>query len=123
MTVHTYEYIIIVNQCMSCQQAHKPQLKNGGFILAEKRKILICLSDALLKEMDSIVSIEKTNRSQFIREATKFYIREKKKLLTREKMKKGYQEMAGINLELAEGCLEADNETQQKHERRLAECD
>lgn len=91
--------------------------------MAEKRKILICLSDALLKEMDSIVSIEKTNRSQFIREATKFYIREKKKLLTREKMKKGYQEMAGINLELAEGCLEADNETQQKHERRLAECD
>lgn len=91
--------------------------------MAEKRKILICLPDALLKEMDSIVSIEKTNRSQFIREATKFYIREKKKILAREKMKKGYQEMAGINLELAEGCLESDNEVQQKYERRLAECD
>lgn len=79
-------------------------------MLAEKRKILVSLPATLLKEVDSIVLIEKTNRSEFIREAAKFYIREKKKFQLREKLIKGYQEMADINLQLANECLEADNE-------------
>jgi len=53
----------------------------------------------------------------------KLYIREKKKLKMRDSMKKGYQEMAEINLKLAEICLEADNEIRKKYEDRLAECE
>ena len=95
--------------------------ESGGFILAELRKILISLPDNLLKEIDTIVSVEKTNRSEFVREAMKLYIREKRKLQMRDRMKKGYQEMAEINLRLAEMCHDADCDQQQKYEERLGE--
>lgn len=91
--------------------------------MAELKKILISLPNSLLKEVDQIASMEKINRSEFVRQAMKLYIREKKKLELREGMKKGYQEMAEINLKLAELCFEADNEVQNKYENRLAECE
>lgn len=89
--------------------------------MAELRKILISLPDNLLKEIDSIVSVEKTNRSEFVREAMKLYIREKRKMQMRDKMKKGYQEMAEINIRLAELCMDADSDQQYKYEERLGE--
>lgn len=89
--------------------------------MAELRKILISLPDNLLKEIDNIVSVEKTNRSEFVREAMKLYIREKRKMEMRDRMKKGYQEMAEINSKLAEYCIDADYDQQQKYEERLGE--
>lgn len=89
--------------------------------MAELRKILISLPDNLLKEVDQIVSTEKTNRSEFVREAMKLYIRERRKLEMRDKMKKGYLEMAEINIRLAEMCFEADSDQQHKYEEKLGE--
>ncbi|MCX7920996.1 MAG: ribbon-helix-helix protein, CopG family [Clostridia bacterium] len=89
--------------------------------MAQLRKILISLPDNLLKEIDTLVSIEKTNRSEFVREAMKLYLREKRKIGMRDQMKKGYKEMAEINIKLAEMCFDADNEQQQKYEERLGE--
>jgi CopG family transcriptional regulator/antitoxin EndoAI len=89
--------------------------------LAELKKILISLPDNLLKEVDSIVSVEKTNRSEFVREAMRLYIREKRKIEMRDRMKRGYQEMAEINIMLAEMCFEADNDQQAVYEERLRE--
>lgn len=89
--------------------------------MAELRKILISLPDNLLKEVDTIVSIEKTNRSEFVRKAMKLYITEKRKIEMRDKMKKGYQEMAEINIKLAEICFDADTDQQDKYEERLRE--
>lgn len=89
--------------------------------MAELRKILISLPDNLLKEIDSIASVEKVNRSEFVREAMKLYIREKRKIEMRDRMKKGYQEMAEINIKLAEMCFEADNDQQMSYEERLRE--
>lgn len=89
--------------------------------MAELRKILISLPDNLLKEIDNIVSVEKTNRSEFVREAMKLYIREKRKIQVRDRMKKGYQEMADINIKLAEMCMDADYDQQQKYAERLGE--
>jgi CopG family transcriptional regulator/antitoxin EndoAI len=94
-----------------------------GFDLAELKKILISLPDNLLKEIDSIVSVENTNRSEFVREAMKLYIREKRKIEMHDRMKKGYQEMAEINARLAEICYDADCEQQKKYEERLGELD
>jgi CopG family transcriptional regulator/antitoxin EndoAI len=101
----------------------KPVFKSGGVVLAELRKILISLPDNLLKEVDSIVSVEKTNRSEFVRKAMKLYIREKRRIEMVDRMKKGYQEMAEINMKLSEMCFEADNDQQQKYEERLGELD
>ena len=57
--------------------------------VAELKKILVSLPDSLLQEVDAIVPIEKKNRSEFIREAMKLYIRERHRIEIREKMKKG----------------------------------
>ncbi|MCR4437155.1 MAG: ribbon-helix-helix protein, CopG family [Clostridiales bacterium] len=89
--------------------------------MAELKKILISLPDNLLKEVDYIVSMEKTNRSEFVREAMTLYIREKRKIEMRDRMKKGYQEMAEINTKLAEIYIEADDEQQRKYEECLGE--
>lgn len=99
-------------------------LKNGGLvILSQLKKILISLPDSLLQEVDSIVTVEKINRSEFVREAMKLYIRERRRIEMRDKMKKGYQEMAEINLKLAEMCFDVDSELQIKYEEKLAECE
>ncbi len=99
----------------------RPKYCTGGIILAELKKILISLPYNLLKEVDYIVSEEKINRSEFVREAMKLYIREKRKIEMRDRMKRGYQEMAEINIKLAEMCVEADNGQQRVYEERLGE--
>lgn len=89
--------------------------------MAQLKKILISVPDNLLKELDTIVSVDKTNRSKLVREAMRLYLKERKRLDTRDRMKKGYQEMAEINIKLAEVCFEADNEQQKEYEQRLRE--
>jgi CopG family transcriptional regulator/antitoxin EndoAI len=62
---------------------------------------MISLPEYLLSEIDCIAAAENLNRSEFVREAMKLYIAERKRRLLREQMKKGYVEMAKINLALA----------------------
>lgn len=38
-------------------------------------------------------------------------------------LKKGYEEMAFVNLSLAEMCLDADNEALRQYEEKLTECE
>lgn len=89
--------------------------------MAELKKIMISLPEKLLNEIDCIVSHEKINRSEFVQEAMKLYLRERRKIEMRDRMRKGYSEMAQINIKLAESCFEADNEAQEKYEERLGE--
>ncbi|MGI6113352.1 MAG: CopG family ribbon-helix-helix protein [Mahellales bacterium] len=91
--------------------------------MAELKKILVSLPDSLLQEVDEIVAIEKRNRSEFIREAMKLYIRERHKIEIREKMKKGYQEMARINRDIAETGINSDNKSYEAYEALLTECE
>lgn len=89
--------------------------------MSELRKILISLPANLLNELDSIVSVDKTNRSELVREAMKLYIRERRKIEIRDRMKKGYQEMAEINIKLAEMFFDTDCDQQSNYEERLGE--
>ncbi|MGB9808937.1 MAG: ribbon-helix-helix protein, CopG family [Caldanaerobacter sp.] len=70
-----------------------------------------------------LAAMENRNRSEFIREAMKLYIRERKKAQIRESMKKGYMEMAAINSELAELGLTAENECFTGYEMKLKKCE
>lgn len=92
-------------------------------ILARQKKILISLPDTLLTEVDNLATAQKINRSEFIREAMRLYIHERKKAEISEMLKKGYEEMAMINLEIAEFCFETDSMQQQSYEEKLAECE
>ena len=91
--------------------------------MAELKKILVSLPDSLLQEVDEIVAIEKKNRSEFIREAMKLYIRERHRIEITEKMKKGYEEMARINSEMTEVGLESDVRALEEYEAILSECE
>ena len=61
--------------------------------MPQLKKILITLPNSLLEEVDALALQENTNRSEFIREAMKYYIKYKKNLEIKERLKKGYQEM------------------------------
>lgn len=65
------------------------------------RRIIITVPETLLYEVDDFTAAASINRSELVREAIKFYLGERKKRLVIEQMKKGYLEMAEINLSLA----------------------
>jgi CopG family transcriptional regulator/antitoxin EndoAI len=80
----------------------------GGEGVAELKRIMISIPNSLLQEVDGIIAMEKLSRSQFVREAMRLYIEDRKRKAIRDVMRKGYQEMAVINLSLAEEGLFAD---------------
>lgn len=82
---------------------------------------MISLPDNLLAEVDGIVAAEQLNRSELIREAMKLYIAERKRRLLREQMKKGYLEMAKINLALAMEQYRLESEVAAVYDTPLAE--
>jgi CopG family transcriptional regulator/antitoxin EndoAI len=84
------------------------------------KRVMICLSDQLLAEIDGIAAREKRNRSEFIREVVRLYILERKKREVRERLKKGYVEISHLNVRLAnaEGCSEWELS---RYEKYLAE--
>ncbi|SET96634.1 CopG family transcriptional regulator / antitoxin EndoAI [Paenibacillus sp. NFR01] len=65
------------------------------------KRIMISLPDHLLQEVDGIVQLENSNRSELIRQAMKLYLSERRKNTIRESMQRGYMEMAKINLTMA----------------------
>lgn len=65
------------------------------------KKIEVSLPDNLLHEIDGLAKKEDLDRGELVRKAMSDYIRERKRWYLREQMKKGYMEMANINLELA----------------------
>jgi CopG family transcriptional regulator/antitoxin EndoAI len=90
--------------------------------LPRVKRIMISLPESLLEEVDDFAMLEKRNRSEFIREAMKLYITERRRRVLREQMKNGYQEMARINLSLAEENYDVENEAQEIFDNHLAEC-
>jgi len=74
------------------------------------KRIMISLPDHLLHEVDGIVEEEKSNRSEFIRQAMRLYLKERKKRYLRESMQRGYMEMANINLKMASEAFHAEDD-------------
>ncbi len=85
------------------------------------KRIMITIPENLLAEIDGILSQEKGNRSELIREAMLLYLAERKRRILREQMKRGYLEMAQINLRLALEDVAADSQLSWSSEIKLAE--
>lgn len=90
--------------------------------MSQLKKVLITVPDALLSEVDSLADSENRNRSELVREAMKMYLHVRKQQ-QEEQMKKGYQEMADVNLSIARMCFDAEEEAFSAYEEKLAECD
>ncbi len=95
----------------------------GRVILSQLKKVLITVPEPLLSEVDRICDSEKSNRSEFVREAMRCYLAEKQKMSNREQLKRGYQEMASINSDIADAFFEAESEALSVCEKNLAECE
>jgi CopG family transcriptional regulator/antitoxin EndoAI len=91
--------------------------------MSSSRKLVVNLSDTLFNEFDKALSQDCKKRSEFIREAIILYIEEKKKLILIEEMKKGYTEMAELNLELCEIGFCNDVSQLKEYEVKLSESD
>lgn len=90
--------------------------------MADNKRIIISLPISLLEEVDGITGEERTNRSQLIREAMRFYLEERKKSRLREELRRGYLEMAQINLTLAQEAFSYEEEVRVVIESKLVEC-
>jgi CopG family transcriptional regulator/antitoxin EndoAI len=88
--------------------------------LAETRRIVVCLPESIIEEVDEIVSSEKLNRSDFIKEAVYSVLIERRKAGIREQMRQGYVEMAQINLSMAVDLCQAEEEATMRYEGKLA---
>jgi CopG family transcriptional regulator/antitoxin EndoAI len=75
---------------------------HGGASMATSKRVVISVPDHLLREVDGLVAMARWNRSALIREAVRIYVEERKKRDVREQLMRGYQEMASLNLALAE---------------------
>jgi len=77
-------------------------ISNMGVLkVPASKRIIVTISDNLLSEVDDFMLLEQRNRSELVREAIVFYLRCRKKELMVEYMKRGYLEMAPINLTIA----------------------
>jgi CopG family transcriptional regulator/antitoxin EndoAI len=68
-----------------------------------------------------ILSKEKKNRSEFIQDAMRLYLRERERIRMREQLKSGYLEMAEINLRMAEFGINEDLKDLMLYETSLSE--
>ena len=88
------------------------------------KRVMISLPDSLLKEIDGFIKNESQNdRSEFIKDAMKLYLKEKKKEEIREQLRNGYLEMSEFNKKLASEGLEYDSKVMTYYEDSLAECE
>lgn len=84
------------------------------------REILIQLPQNLLMELDGCVQEDNVNRNELLYRATKMYLHERKKRKIRDEMKRGYIEMATINLSIASEAFLAEYEAEHCVERLVS---
>ena len=88
--------------------------------MVNTKRIMISIPTNLLQEVDGVVEVDNTNRSEIIRNAMKMYLSERKKRHIRESMQKGYMEMADINLNLASEAMHAEEEAEETLEKLVS---
>jgi CopG family transcriptional regulator/antitoxin EndoAI len=84
------------------------------------QEILVSLPQSLLLEIDGFLKQENVNRDELIYQATKMFLRERKKRHIRESMRRGYMEMAKINLSIASEAFQAEYEAEHTVERLVS---
>ncbi|MEA4988731.1 MAG: ribbon-helix-helix protein, CopG family [Anaerovorax sp.] len=87
--------------------------------MSNSKRIILSLKPEMLCEVDAQSEVRKMNRSEWIREAIALYLKEGEKIRIREQMRKGYQEMGLLNLQLSEEGLAQDQEDFAFYENRL----
>ncbi|HCW04861.1 MAG TPA: CopG family transcriptional regulator [Clostridium sp.] len=75
--------------------------------MSGSKRLVVNLSETLERHLEKKSEEKGKKNSQYIKDAIILYIEERKKNEYIDRMKKGYMEMADINVEMAEmGCAE-----------------
>ncbi len=83
-------------------------------------EVLVSLPQSLVTEMDGLASQENGSRNDIICQAVKTYMRERKKRYIQESMRRGYMEMAKLNLSIASEAFLAESEADYTVERLVS---
>lgn len=86
------------------------------------QEVMVKLPKNLLNEVDGLVKNDNGDLSEFIYQATKNYLEQKKQAHFQqfmETMRRGYEEMGHINLNIASGAFQAEEEADDTLERTV----
>ena len=88
--------------------------------MAQARRITVTLPEDLLASIDSLVMEGEGNRGAFVRAALRHLIRQRRRIQANlQRLRRGYEEMGRLNLELAEEGLGEDLRAIEAYERAL----
>jgi Predicted transcriptional regulators containing the CopG/Arc/MetJ DNA-binding domain and a metal-binding domain len=87
---------------------------------AQDEKNSIHLPGSLLSDMDAVARRERRSRGEIVRRAVAEWLRERNGRLSVESLKRGYLEMAGINLTIASEAFQAEDDADHTLGRTVA---
>lgn len=87
--------------------------------MSQKKQVFLTLSDSEWEYVNLTATHQNKTVDLFVSETIKKQIQSERT----QALKKGYEEMAQINLELAQMCFDADEQACQQYEEKLTECE
>lgn len=91
--------------------------------MSDSKKLVTNLAEELNKEFRRKINKKYKKKSEFIKDRLILYIEKQKKMSEVEELKKGYMEMAQINVCLSEVGFVEDMSQLKEYEAKLAESD
>ena len=89
----------------------------------EHKKISITLPEDIANDIDMLSADLHISANSLVESIVKSYLAEKRRIETKAELKKGYLEMAQINLSIATECFNSDQATQDAYEHYLMGCE
>lgn len=89
----------------------------------EQKKISITLPEDIISAIDELSTASNLSRSSMVEWMIKSYLAERRRIENKANLKKGYLEMAEINLSIAQECFNSDQATQDAYEHFLMGCE
>ena len=89
----------------------------------EQKKISITLPEDIVSDIDMLSADLHISANSLIESIVKSYLAERRRIENKAKLKKGYLEMAEINLSIATECFNSDQATQDAYEHYLMGCE
>jgi CopG family transcriptional regulator/antitoxin EndoAI len=84
------------------------------------KRITVHLPGSLLSDMDAVARRERRSRGEIVRRAVAEWLRERNVRHNAESLKRGYLEMAGINLMIASEAFHAETDADHTLGRMVA---
>jgi CopG family transcriptional regulator/antitoxin EndoAI len=84
------------------------------------KEIVVALPEKFVSELTELLERENVDQSEFIYSAVKCYMKEKRVRQMKDSIRKGYIEMAKINLKIASEAFHAETEASRTVERLVS---